>query len=996
MRWHFNITIRMLGYLVMAGILPLMLLGLTAFEISRRIVIEQAEAESTRLIGSLSSYLRLYNDQIEDLAASIAGNASIGLALRRADEKPASGAFDALAMHAQMGYILNSYIRVKGLVSIDILSIGGEHFHAGETLSVSRVEGAQVSAMMRESLASRTPLVWRGVQDNLNSNSTQKRVVSVLHAIHHFSAETGKSEPVGLVVIALNDEIMSNFIKTVPIMPGMQLMKLDRDGNIAMHSSRQMFGKALSPGLLALVRATPPVQELTLDGEKVLMNVTHLEEPQQLLVVITPSRFLTDKVNHLALATFMLMGLGLVIIATLTWRFARTVVAPIRAVSAGFLRIARDPDGVHESLPVASSQDEIGQLVRGYNDHLGALKAQRAAAEELQHAEAERRATETILTAAVGALDDAFALFGPDDRLVLCNERYRAMYAQSADLIVPGASFEEIVSAGARGGLYQDAVGRVDEWVAERLAQHRQPFSRLIQRLSDGRIVRVVERKMPDGHTVGFRVDITDLVRATEAANDATLAKSRFLATMSHEIRTPMNGILGMAQLLLAPNLKDTEQVEYAQIILSSGKTLMALLNDILDFSKIESGQFQLARKAFVPNQIIQETQALFSGSARDKGLQLEGQWTGQAGQRYQLDPQRLRQMLANLVGNAIKFTRQGSIRIVGSEIGRDGKSALLEFSVCDTGIGIPAEKIGLLYQPFSQVDDSTTREFGGTGLGLSIVSTLARLMGGTVGVDSEFGKGSRFWFHVRADVVPDGGAEQAMGLAVQEGAGPDRAPAQLSGRVLVVEDNRVNCRVMEALLTRLGLPVTVVTDGQQALDAITQADPPDVVLMDLHMPVLNGYDATEQIRRWEAGCRRRPVPIIALTADAFEADRQRCMAAGMDDFLTKPVSIESLRSTLANWLPAALGPRPLVPPPSAVIRSVDIQRLNALVDEIAPLLALSKFDAVVRFKDIQSLLTGTNLVQEVDEIDRALKLFRYDLALQKLRQMASRETAKD
>jgi CheY-like chemotaxis protein len=234
------------------------------------------------------------------------------------------------------------------------------------------------------------------------------------------------------------------------------------------------------------------------------------------------------------------------------------------------------------------------------------------------------------------------------------------------------------------------------------------------------------------------------------------------------------------------------------------------------------------------------------------------------------------------------------------------------------------------------------------------------------------------------------------MGSGAQVEADPVMAPAQLSGRVLVVEDNRVNCRVMEAMLKRLGLSVTVVTDGRQALDGIMQGDPPDVVLMDLHMPVMNGYEATAQIRRWEAGCASRPVPIIALTADAFEADRQRCLAAGMNDFLTKPVSVESLRSTLRKWLPATPGLQPLAPESPAAIRSVDFQRLNALVNEIAPLMALSKFDAVVRFKEIQSLLMGTNLVQEVDEIDRALKLFRYDVALQKLRQMASPQTAKD
>jgi CheY-like chemotaxis protein len=383
------------------------------------------------------------------------------------------------------------------------------------------------------------------------------------------------------------------------------------------------------------------------------------------------------------------------------------------------------------------------------------------------------------------------------------------------------------------------------------------------------------------------------------------MAKSRFLAVMSHEIRTPLNGILGMAQMLLMPGQSEPERQEFARTILNSGQTLLALLNDILDLSKIEAGKLELVVSVFEPGQVVDETTALFAGPLQDKGLTIRSRWRGPAGARFRADPIRLRQMLSNLLSNAIKFTERGAIEVEAIEVIRGADAAVLEFSVRDSGIGIPPEKLDVLFKPFSQADSSTTREYGGTGLGLSIVRRLAGMMGGEAGVESVVGQGSRFWFRVRAEIVAEGEESRRGERLPVASAAPaaSAVPPTLAGSVLVVEDNPVNRKVVQAMLGKLGLQIDAVDNGRKALEAITGGLRPDLVLMDVQMPVMDGLQATEAIRRWESEGGHGHLPIVALTAGAFEEDHQRCMAAGMDDFLAKPIKHEQLLAVLVKWM---------------------------------------------------------------------------------------------
>jgi signal transduction histidine kinase/ActR/RegA family two-component response regulator len=514
----------------------------------------------------------------------------------------------------------------------------------------------------------------------------------------------------------------------------------------------------------------------------------------------------------------------------------------------------------------------------------------------LSRARLELARAKNIMDRALASMGDGFLLCDSHDCVVAWNARYIEMFPSVRMVIGVGVDFRTVAEASAATIAPEpDKSAERLAWVEARLAQHRGGDGTFEQDLADGSVIHVVERRTLDGGTVSVMRDITkaerELARAKAAAEASNEAKSQFLAAMSHEIRTPLNGVLGMNSLLMQTQLTE-QQLGYVRTIRSSGNALLALINDILDLSRVEAGRLELVLAEFDPRRLVDEVAASVATRAHEKGLAFKVRYQSGLPAVLVGDEGRMRQVLFNLIGNAVKFTEQGSVQVQVDyrELGHD--RVLLEVAVADTGIGIDQAALPSLFERFRQADSGISRRYGGSGLGLAICRGLLDLMGGTIAVETEVGAGSTFRISVE---LQRGQSSQIIGA--ESRFEPDRS---MEGglRILVAEDNEINQLVICAMLAQLGHSSDLARDGHEVL-AKVQAASYDLVLMDIQMPNLDGLAAARAIRALDGPTSQ--IPIIALTANTMVEDRQTYLEAGMDDHVAKPIDIKRLARAIGG-----------------------------------------------------------------------------------------------
>lgn len=749
---NLSLTVKFVLFLLGVSVFPLFALGFISYNTSRSVILNEVNHYSLAIIDDQKTYLELTQEAIESLMANISGLDDIKQVL--VDEDRTHDDFTRLATHAKIGYILNGYLNLKGLVSIDIFTLGGVHYHVGDTLNTQNINQAVKRQLYKEALASKGFIYWTGVEDNVNANSTHKKVVTAVKLFSVVDAETLQEKPVGFLVVNYDVDSLYQHFSQLDLTPGTNLMVIDGKNRLVYHRDKENIGLSIRPTFLEQLALDRGSFITPIEGQKMFVAYTKAGLGDWTLVSLVPFTTLTAGADTILRTTLSVMVICFVFISLIAYALSSSVVRPINQITDLFKKIPAGALKGATRLP-ENRTDEIGELVRWFNTFLDSLEAKQRAEKEL--------------------------------------------------------------------------------------------------------------------------------IQAKEAAETANSAKSQFLANMSHELRTPLNGILGYAQIFKQDRTLTSPQQEAVDVIQQSGEHLLTLLNDILDLSKIEAGSMELDLAELDLHIFLKNIIDIFKIRASQKGLRFTYEPVADLPRGIRSDEKRLRQVLINLLGNAIKFTERGEVTLKVSY-----HDQRLTFRVKDTGPGIEPEHLERIFSPFRQVGSPKSKAEG-TGLGLTISRRLVEMMGGRLAVHSVPECGSEFSFHLditEVDIDSESGQQETPTITGFQG--PSR-------KVLIVDDQWENRSVLVKLLLPLGFQVQEAVNGQDALEK-ARLFQPDVILMDIVMPVMDGIEATRQIRRLPT---HQETVIVAISAGAFGQDRQKSLEAGCNEFFSKPVQFKTLLQCL-------------------------------------------------------------------------------------------------